>query len=268
MELWSVGVVDAPIKSFLDEGQPEVRFIEHPDRLSLADPFGVEREGGVTFLCEELDAEVRPHVGRVVAIDFEDDGAFTITPAIERDFSVTYPYLIHQDGDVYLVPETYQAGEVKLFKATSFPTEWEEVETMLPIAGVDCTVFEHEGRWWMAGTDYAEGSNDKLFVWYADGPFGPWTPHPGNPVKTDLASARPAGTPFVHHGALYRPGQDSSETYGGRVVIHRVTELSPTAFSEEAVTTVEPIPGTPISGGVHTIAACGGRTLIDGKSSG
>jgi hypothetical protein len=266
MELWSVGVVDAPIQSFLDEGQPEVRFIEHPNRLSLADPFGVEREGGVTFLCEELDADVRPHIGRVVAIDFEDEGSFSITPAIERDYSVTYPYLMHHEGDVYMVPETYQAGEVKLFKATSFPTAWEEVEVMLPIAGVDCTIFHHDGRWWMLGADYAEGSNDKLFAWYSDNRFGPWTPHPGNPVKLSSASSRPAGTPFVHDGGLYRPSQDCSITYGGRVVISRIVELTPMAFKEEPVTTVEPIPGSPISGGVHTISACGGRTLIDGKS--
>ena len=40
-------------------------------------------------------------------------------------------------------------------------------------------------------------------------------------VKTDVRSARPAGTPFVYQGELYRPAQDCSRTYGGSIVIHR-----------------------------------------------
>ena len=69
----------------------------------------------------------------------------------------------------------------------------------------------------------------------------------------------------MHHGVLHRPGQDSSLTYGGRVVFHRVLELSPTAFREEAVRTVGPITNSAYSKGLHTVSAVGDVTLVDGK---
>jgi len=65
-------------------------------------------------------------------------------------------------------------------------------------------------------TDADDGPLTKLRVWFADDLLGSWCPHPGNPVKPDIRSARPAGTPFVHDGALYRPAQDCSRTYGAR----------------------------------------------------
>src|SRR3569833_971384 len=72
-----------------------------------------------------------------------------------------------------------------------------------------------------------------LHLWYAQDILGPWTPHAANPDKTDVGSARPAGATFESDGVLYRPAQDSSHTYGGRVVINRVLALTPETFREE-----------------------------------
>ncbi len=47
-----------------------------------------------------------------------------------------------------------------------------------------------------------------------EGLEGPWEPHRRNPVKCDVRGSRPAGTPFVHGGELYRPAQDGSKRYG------------------------------------------------------
>ena len=86
-----------------------------------------------------------------------------------------------------------------------------------------------------------------------------------NPVKIDIRSARPAGTPFISGGRLYRPSQDCSVTYGGRVVINEVTEISQRVFAEKEVNVIAPPLGTWFDKGLHTISAAGGSTLIDGK---
>jgi hypothetical protein len=95
--------------------------------------------------------------------------------------------------------------------------------------------------------------------------MGPWLPHALNPVKTDARSARPAGTPFVVAGRLYRPSQDNSRIYGGRVVVNEVEVLTPDDFAERRVGFVQPWPGSPYPDGLHTLSAVGGRTLIDGN---
>ena len=136
----------------------------------------------------------------------------------------------------------------------------------ITIPGVDSTVFEHDNRWWLICTNAGDGRDDKLLVWHADSLFGPWQPHALNPVKIDIRSARPAGTPFMHDGHLYRPAQDCSATYGGRIVINRVTRLTPTAFEEEAYRTIDPVADGQYNRGLHTLSRLGQtQTLVDGK---
>jgi hypothetical protein len=64
---------------------------------------------------------------------------------------------------------------------------------------------------------------------------------------------------------LYRPAQDCSRTYGGRVIINRVHTLTPVAFHEEAVVAVNPDSAGPYPSGLHTLSQVGTITLIDGK---
>jgi hypothetical protein len=125
----------------------------------------------------------------------------------------------------------------------------------------DPTVFSHEGRWWLICT--LRGDRD-LHIWHADELEGPWRPHDGNPVKSDIASSRPAGQPFMLDGELCRPAQDCSRTYGGRVVIQRIDALDERHYEETTIATLEPDPTGPFPGGLHTVSALGDSTLIDG----
>jgi hypothetical protein len=93
-------------------------------------------------------------------------------------------------------------------------------------------------------------------------------PHATNPVKVDAGSSRPAGTPFVHGGELYRPAQDCSKTYGRRIVLNRVIKLTVSEFEEERAAVVNPDSNGPYPHGLHTISSvlnAPNVTLIDGK---
>ena len=102
-------------------------------------------------------------------------------------------------------------------------------------------------------------------MYYAREIFGPYTAHQANPVKTDIRSSRPAGTPFYHNGYLYRPAQDCSVTYGGSIIINKINKLSPHEFDESVVKIIEPFKDTIYNKGIHTIAYAGDYTLVDGK---
>ena len=86
-----------------------------------------------------------------------------------------------------------------------------------------------------------------------------------NPVKFDVHSSRPAGTPFWHNGSLYRPAQDSSRTYGGAIVINRITKLTLDEFQEETAIHLDPFRHTRYPDGWHTLSAAGSITVLDGK---
>jgi hypothetical protein len=154
-----------------------------------------------------------------------------------------------------------------MYEIERFPDRWVKVAALLEnIAIVDATLFRHEGIWWLAGSEAAaKGATCELSLWYASVLTGPWRAHRGNPVKIDVRSARPAGTPFHENGVLYRPAQDCSRTYGGRVIINRVVTLTPTEFAEVEAATVAPDPHGRYPAGLHTLSQVGEITLIDGK---
>lgn len=263
---WNVGVVDRPIQDFLQGvTDPAIRWFPLAGRRSfLADPFGIEEEGEDDVLCERFD--YRAGKGHVCSLRTES-GGFRSDPrrVLDLDVHASYPFLIRDGSDIYCTPETQEAGEVTLFEASAFPRQWRGVGPLLSkVAAVDPTVFRHDGRWWLACTDGDRFPNSRLLLFHADRLEGPWTSHARNPVKIDVRSARPGGTPFEHQGVLYRPAQDCSRTYGGRIVINRVDRLTPDEFREEPVAVVEPDPGGPYPAGRHTLSSYGDRTLIDG----
>jgi hypothetical protein len=266
-EVWNIGIIDAPIETFLTPGaRPSVHWLPEPPRGSyLADPFMVETENGPLVLAERFTYATGK--GEIVALQSGRAGGFgTPIAAITGPIHLSYPYIVRHAGHIYCVPETGTARKVELYEATDFPRTWQWRATLIEdFAALDATVFAHEGHWWLLCSERDGTPGATLHAWYAADLLGPWMPHAGNPIKRDIGSARPAGTPFIHNGQLYRPGQDSTGTYGRAVVIHRVLRLTPAEYAEEAVATVEPYTDGPYRHGLHTISSCGACTVIDGK---
>jgi hypothetical protein len=259
---WTVGVADAPISAFLAQEPPQLRWLpEHGPGRYLADPFAVARYPDVA-LVEDYDHA--RHRGVISALPL--DGTGGPRPVIDPGVHASYPFLFEGDGAIWCAPETYQARELRLYRSVAFPDRWEHVATPIrDVEVLDPTFLHFEGRWWIFCTDHSDGPDTKLRIWFADGLMGPWTPHPLNPVKTDIRSSRPAGTPFLHDGALYRPSQDGSKSYGGGISIARVDVLSPVAFEEVVVTTLAPPTVGGYTKGLHTLCAVGDRTVVDGR---
>jgi hypothetical protein len=265
---WNIGIVDRPIEQFLNIGVPRpIHWLPATRRAELrADPFGVIFAGAATILCEHFSYE--DNLGYIVAIEADLAVPGTrvhIGPA--QPVHLSYPFLFEADGKLLCIPESSAAQELALYEVEQFPNRWRKVATLVAGRGyADASVFQFEGRWWLAACEVADkGSNCELHLWFAATPSGPWQAHLHNPVKIDVRSARPAGAPFWVDGALYRPAQDCSTTYGARVIINRVLALSPNEYREEAAASVNPDPSGPYPAGLHTISAFGDKTLIDGK---
>ncbi len=265
---WNVGLVDQPIAAFLSpQRRPPVQWLPDTKREELrADPFGALHDGRLTILCEHFS--YRDNLGFIVAI--EPTGApagrhVAIGP--QPPVHMSYPFLLEADQRMFCVPETSDAQEIGLYEAEQFPGRWKKIATLVTNkAIVDATLFHYGDHWWLAGSEVApKGANCELHLWYAPKLMGPWCAHANNPVKVDIRSARPAGTPFLDNGVLYRPAQDCSTTYGARVIINRVLTLTPMAFREEAFAQVDPDPTGPYPNGLHTLSQVGNATLIDGK---
>lgn len=269
-EQWNVGIVEQPIAAFLGSAdRAATRWLPDPRPEEIrADPFGLVKDGRLTVLCEHLSFE--DSRGVIVAVEPAAGTQMSHRPVSigpSPAVHLSYPFLLEVGGRTFCMPETHEAAEVSLYEVERFPDRWRKLATLLSnTVIVDASLFSHGGLWWLAGSEAApKGANCELHLWYATEMTGPWRAHPGNPVKIDVRSARPGGTPFVHAGVLYRPAQDCSRTYGGRILINRVLTLTPTAFQEETAAQVDPDISGPYPEGLHTLSAVGAVTLIDGK---
>ena len=261
-----IGVIDAPIANAPAwTSCPPIRWLAPSPRNGyLADPFGWPGRDNL-ILCEHYDFATEIGTLRRLTVDGDRIVGERNEP-LPLPCHLSFPYLFDHDGAVYLMPESCGARRLALFRWHEETKSWDEVSPA-PLEGVaaaDSVLFEHDGLFWIAYTDVDLGAADNLNLVYASRLEGPWTPHPANPVRRGAESSRCGGTPFRAEGALYRPAQDCSETYGGGLRLMRVLECSPARYREEEVVRLKPSDRQKPHG-LHSLCAWGDRCLVDGK---
>lgn len=259
----------------LDPEAPDARgfqLLEPPAGTLWADPAPWQEQGRDWVLVEALDA--RRGIGEIHALALNADGVSEVLPLFAPPHHLSYPVLFRWQGELVLWAESAQARRVSAWRALDFPHRWEALPPVLPgWRSVDASPFAHDGRWWLfacvAESPFDDGGREwnELFLFHADSPLGPWTPHPQNPVCSDVRRARPAGPVFEHAGRLIRPGQDCSGDYGRAVVFHEILRLDAEVFEERMLGRLD-ADWAPQATGCHTYARCGGLEVLDAKYRG
>jgi hypothetical protein len=275
-DFWQVGVVPAPAEGLMESGalsaaRNTIAWLPQPGPWAYrADPFGLTRRGSTHVFVEAFDYHTKHAV--IEHHELTPSGAWRGGDVVlVRPFHLSYPFIVEQGGDVFMVPESHQAGEVALYRALAFPQGWVRETVLLADApAAEPSLIQYDGQWWMFFTVVGRGARDQreLHIAFATQLTGPWTLHPQNPVRIDKSGARPGGTPIIGaDGSVILPVQDCSRTYGGAVRFLKFSELTQTRVS------LAPLPATLtgdlVSGdhaeGLHTFSSCGPVTLIDVK---
>lgn len=270
-EYWNIGIIPKPIHEVLNDSKVNINWLFQKKDLYFADPFAYEEEGGLRILMEELDYKVvKGYISGINVKKKEEWDIGTFNQAMMKfPCHMSYPFILEHENEVYCVPETSEAKEASIYQLNKSSKEWKKVKTLIKdFHAVDSSIVKYGDYWWLFCTksfSTIQSHNNELHIFYAADLFGEWKPHCLNPVKIDIRSSRPAGTPFIHEAMLYRPAQDCSRTYGGRIVLNRIKTLTISQFEEESVCFVEPQSDSLYRDGVHTLSSVGGVTLIDGK---
>jgi hypothetical protein len=153
---------------------------------------------------------------------------------LTEPFHLSYPYVFKWENEYYMIPESYQANSVRLYKALNFPTQWKFVKTLLNGSDyVDSSIFYFKSKWWLFTTST---KNDILRLYFADELMGSWIEHPKSPViKRNSSIARPGGRVVVSNDRVVRYTQDDKFTYGKQVRAFEITELTTTTYEEKAL---------------------------------
>ncbi len=239
-----------------------------PDRF-WADPFPVIIDGVNYVYFEDYPYQTRK--GHVSVFEVDDRGqAGRPRKALECDYHLSYPFVFSWGGGLYMIPETTAVGEVQLFRCSGAPDRWEFDRTLIRgVRAADVTLAEHDGRWWLFACIPAEGAHndvEELHLFHSDSPLGPWRAHRGNPVKSDVGSARPAGHLYRRDGTWYRPAQDCTMGYGHSIVLNRVENWDLGRYEETPSGRIDPgwAPGVERT---HTFNALGNLFVGDARVS-
>lgn len=269
-DIWQVGIVDRPFADMV-AGRPiddPVRWLPpEPPFSFVADPFGVEANGHLHLFVEQYDYWTRH--GVIERLLFDDALALLDRrPMLREPWHLSYPMLMEGDGAQWMLPEAHRSGGLTLYRAHGCWEDWRAETTIdLDCVPVDASILHDRGRWWMFYSSAASKLSKvaTLYVASAERLTGPWTPHPLNPVRQDRASSRPGGTPVRIGERIMLPVQDCTTTYGGAIRPLWIDRLDMDGFSAEVGGPLPyPLSAGPVEG-MHTLSACGSRTLIDVK---
>ena len=235
---WNIGIVERSIYDIIvsTDSQLGVNWVKHNyrDRF-FADPFILDlSDTQIQVLVEEFPYSKKKGVISLLTIDRRNYKLLRRKVVLEQPFHMSYPY-IHRDLEnnvAWVAPEASMSGCLYKYSWNSDAEMLMSQELLIEEPLLDSTIVEHDNRFWLFCTKRGPDSNSKLYLYYSDNQCGPWKEHPLNPVMNDSQMARPAGYMVKVDGYIYRVVQKNDKTYGERIYLTKIEELSTTAFKE------------------------------------
>jgi len=241
--IWSIGIyagkspfVVSPAANVSNPVLTRDSVCDVPARF-VADPFMIKTAGGWHMFFEVLNAESGR--GEIGLASSQDTARWHYRKIVLREpFHLSYPYVFEWENQYYMVPESYQANSVRLYKAVDFPVSWTFVGNLLTGDDFeDTSVFRFNDRWWLV-TDHARPPYyaGTLRLFYAEQLDGPWREHPRSPIiERNPHIARPSGRVVVVDGKPVRYAQDCCPIYGTQVRAFEITELTTRDYHEREI---------------------------------
>jgi hypothetical protein len=241
---WSIAIYHGRSPLALQPVEPRnlptltVRHVTDATAHAVADPFMLRHGGTLTMFFEMLNAATGR--GEIACATSLDGLAWQYRSVVLREeIHLSYPLVFEWQGAVHMIPETRQAGEVRLYRAEDFPTGWRQVATLLHGPFADATL-HHDGRtWWL----FAQRGLDELRLFHAEQPPGPWREHPCSPLwPGNRSRTRPGGRLLSYDGRLIRLAQDAWPAYGSCLRAFAIDRLDTQGYAEHE------LPESPILG--------------------
>jgi hypothetical protein len=235
---WSIGIYQGKTPFDLDDfpgvTNPVIKASDVNDVKAkfVADPF-LYKKIDTWYMFFEVFNELSDQgdIGVAVSNDLTNWKYEKIV--LDEPFHISYPFVFESQGAIYMIPESAEAKELRLYKAAEFPYRWQYVKTMLKGDFGDHALIQYKNIWWLfAGSDPYHNSSLRLF--YADSILGEWKEHLESPIVSHNANkARPGGRMIIYNDILYRFAQDCDPTYGLALNAFEVVSLTKDGYREK-----------------------------------
>lgn len=242
--VWSIGIfsgatlsdlkpvpgIETPVISAKDVSDVPAEFV--------ADPFMIKADDTWYMFFEVMNA--KRDKGEIGLATSSNGLKWEYQQSVLREFfHLSYPYVFSVGEEYFMIPESFEAKAMRLYRADPFPVRWSYVATLLDGPWVDSSIFFFDGLWWVFSNPVAP-ANQILELFYADAIPGPWQRHPMSPlISGNDRTARGAGRVIVANDKPIRFTQDCFPAYGTSVRAFEVSVLTKSSYVEREM---EPSP--------------------------
>ena len=218
--------------------------IKNPKNSFLADPFVIKYNNRTVIFVE--DYSFKNCKGKISAYEINSESYKKLGTVIEEEFHLSYPFLIEDKEDLFMVPETHQTKDIRIYRCEEFPLKWKLHKILISdIGAVDTNIFKFNNKYWLFTNLDTSNSSDyssELHIFYADNiESSEWKPHALNPVIFDSKKARNGGMIYSEKKHTYRVFQKQGfDNYGESIGISRIKTLTENEYEEEICMNVMP----------------------------
>jgi hypothetical protein len=264
-EYWSIAYISSNLKNAFSK---DFILVPNPPERFFADPFLVKVQNANYIFVEDIDR--RTGRGSISVLSLESNGEFRIDNCLVEDFHLSFPFIFLHEGSYYMIPETKEIHEIRVYICEQFPNKWSYYKTLMyGVSAVDNQIFYSEGLWWLV-TGLSPlghlGRMSDVVAFYSNDPLSTdWTPYDSLFIVRDSENGRNGGI-YFSEGEIYRVGQRYGlNSYGDGLTLSLINRISPSHYAESMTLEVTYSHKSPISG-IHSLASNEDVTVIDFKS--
>ena len=218
--------------------------IKNPKGRFLADPFVASYENRTVLFVEDFNFKLNKAV--ISAYEINKKSYKEIGVAIEENFHLSYPSLIKNENDLFMIPESNQVNDIRIYKCVEFPLKWELSKILMKnISAADTNIIKFNNKYWMftnIDSSKTDDHSSELHIFYSNDLLSTdWKPHKNNPVIFDSNQARNGGMIFSKNSELFRVFQRNGfNMYGRSLGISKIKNLDEGEYEEEILKIIEP----------------------------
>lgn len=218
---WEIGFLKMSVEDYVfSSKRKKIKWLKMPRDVFWADPFILYRNSQYYVFYEELNKN--KGYGTINCMVFDSSMKMLSNDiVIDEGVHFSFPYLIEEGKDIYMLPETSLKNELALYKAIDFPLIWEKQSVLLNLPAMDSIVFREGGYWHLLYSD-ANRDDGSLFYRKSKDLVISWEPIEEVLISKSFHNTRSAGNVVKYNDQLYRPTQKCDNYYGESIVINKI----------------------------------------------
>lgn len=215
---------------YRSKNEEKYKVISLPEGTWIADPFLIAYNGK-HYLFTEYVEDTK---GKIAYFRFENDKPVFQRVVIDEPYHLSYPCVFEKNNQIFMIPESADNCSIDLYRAISFPEQWEKVAQMAKGMYFDSTYYCTDGKDYLFTYRQRNGRYELILF---EMNFADFTMKQIDCKLYKTNVGRPGGMCKNDENKIVRVAQDCSAVYGKNLIYYQGF-IQDGHYSEERLKTV------------------------------